>query len=253
MADAMSLLAVFVTGVAASTIGAMVGGGSLLSIPVLIFLGLPPHVAIATDRFAGLGAGVAALYRFFPSGKIVWRYVPALAVVSLAGSLVGAGALVRAEPGTLRVLLGVLLLVLLPLLFLRRDLGVATSKVCPGRLGVGVALYFAVQVLAGFVGGGTGTLIFYVLMSCFGITITQVAATQTVPFLVLTVSSLVVFAASGIVDYRTGLVLLAGTAVGGYLGAHMAVIRGDRWVRYVFAGVVLASALSLLFLGTTPG
>lgn len=246
MAEAGTLLAVFVVGVAASVIGAMVGGGSLLSIPLLIFLGLPPQIAIATDRFAGLGAGVTAFYRFLRAGRIVWRLVPALAVASLAGSLIGASTLVRAEPGSLRVVVGVLLIVLLPLLFLKRDLGLTPREVSKPRMRMGLALYFIVQILAGFFGGGTGTLIFYILMSFFGVTITQVAATQTLPFMVLTLSSLTLFAANEIIDYGVGLVLMAGTAVGGYLGAHVAIKSGDRWVRRVFAVVVIASATRLL-------
>ena len=83
-------------------------------------------------------------------------------------------------------------------------------------------------------------VVILILMSFFGITITQVAATQTVPFLCLTLASTAVFGASGIVDVRVGLVLMAGTAVGGYLGAHLAVRAGDRWVRRLFALVVVA-------------
>lgn len=150
MVDATRALAVFLVGIAASVIGAMVGGGSLLSIPLLIFLGLPRQVAIATDRFAGVGAGAAALYRFWPSGKIVWRYVPVLAVTSLAGSLIGATVLISVEPGALRGVVGALLLVLLPLLFPNSDLGVAPREVSSLRIRLGVMLYFLVQVLAGF-------------------------------------------------------------------------------------------------------
>jgi len=57
--------------VAAAVVGSMVGGGSLLLIPLLVFLGLPPQVAIATDRFAGVGAGVTAFLRFRSAGRMV--------------------------------------------------------------------------------------------------------------------------------------------------------------------------------------
>ena len=247
MPDMGTAIAVFLVGVAASAVGAMVGGGSLLSIPFLIFLGLPPQVAIATDRFAGLGAAATAGYRFWRARKIVWRYVPVLAVASLAGSVIGASALVRADPGSLDAVIGVLLVVLVPVLFLSRDLGVAPREVSLLRQALGLALYFLVQVLAGFFGGGTLTLIFYILMGFLGVTVTQVVATQILPFVVLSVSSLALFATRGLVDYRLGLVLMAGAAVGGYLGAHIAIASGDRWLRRVFAVVILASAARLLF------
>lgn len=61
MSDVIVLPLVFLIGVVTGTVGALVGGGSLLSIPMLIVFGLPPQVAIATDRFAGLGAAATAL------------------------------------------------------------------------------------------------------------------------------------------------------------------------------------------------
>lgn len=247
MSEAIHLVGVFGIGVLASVIGTMVGGGSLLSIPFLIFLGLPPQVAIATDRFAGLGAAATAFYEFKAAGKIVWRLVPVLAVASLVGSLIGAGALVNVDPESLTPVVGLLVLVLLPVLFLTPGAGVDSRVVSRRRERAGLALYFLIQVLAGFFGAGTGTLIFYTLMGFFGLTIIQAAATQVLPFFVLTISSLIVFAAHGIIDYRTGLVLMAGTAVGGTLGARIAIRSGDVRVRRLFALVVVISGARLLF------
>ena len=248
MSEVISLLPVFLIGVIASVVGTMVGGGSLLSIPFLIFVGLPPQVAIATDRFAGLGAAITALYKFWKTQRIVWKFVPILAVASLAGSVTGASILLNVDPDLLEPVVGILLLALLPVLFLTRDLGLEAREMSRTRIAVGLAIYLLVQVLAGFFGAGTGTLIFYTLMMFFGITIIQVAATQILPFMVLTVSSLILFALNGIIDYRIGMVLMAGTAVGGYLGAHIAITSGEIWGGgVVFAVVVLAAGARLLF------
>ncbi len=242
-----SLVVVFLIGVIAAVIGAMVGGGSLLSIPFLIFLGLPPQVAIATDRFAGLGAAVTAMYKFWRAKKIVWKLVPILAVASLTGSIIGASILLKANPDSLRYVVAALLLVLLPVLFLNPAIGVEPRDMSRRQRALGLILYFLIQVLAGFFGGGTGTLIFYTLMLFFGVTIIQAAATQVVPFMVLTVSSLILFAVGGIIEYRIGLVLMAGAAVGGYLGAHIAIKRGEIWVRRLFALMVVVLATRLVF------
>lgn len=246
MTEFYSLTAVFAVGVAASVIGTMVGGGSLLSIPLLIFLGLPPQVAIATDRFAALGGAATALCKFSLSNKIVWRFVPVLAATSLAGSLIGARLLVDAETQLLRFVVGILLIALVPFLFLKHDFGITRRGVTKQRIAIGHALYFLVQVLAGFFHAGTGTMIYFILMAFFGVTIIEVAATQMLPFIVLAVSSSIVFAAAELIDYSLGFVLMAGTAVGGYLGAHIAVRNGERWVRRVFVVVVLISASQLL-------
>ncbi len=243
MIETSALPLVFLLGVAAAVIGATVGGGSLLTTPVLILLGLPPHVVVATDRFAGLGAALTSLRRYSSAGKIEWPQVPALAALSLAGALIGASLLTRASPELLQNLLAVLLLSLLPLVLLSRSLGIEPHAVSARRRRAGLICYFASQLLAGFFSAGTSTLIFYVLISCFGLTILQAVATQVLPFLVLSLSSSILFAAKGLIDYRVGLVLMAGTAAGGYLGASIAVRSGEIWIRRAFAlAVCLASA-----------
>jgi uncharacterized membrane protein YfcA len=199
MSETLTLFAVFLIGVAAAMIGATVGGGSLLSIPVLIFLGLPPQAAIATDRLAGLGAAVTALYKFWKAGKIVWRLVPLLTVLSLVGSLIGATILINIDPSITRYVVGGLVILLLPVLFLKRDVGLHARRATRSQVIMGSILYLFIQILAGFFGGGTGTLIFYTLMLFFGVTIIQVAATQIIPFFVLTVSSTALFASHGFV------------------------------------------------------
>lgn len=247
MSEVSALPLVFLVGVAAAVIGTTIGGGSLLSIPVLVLLGLPAHVAIATDRFSGLGAGLTSLRRYARAGKIDWRHVPVLAALSLVGSLIGASLLTRATPELLQNLLAVLLLSLLPLVLLNRSLGLEPRAVSSRRRRLGLACYFGIQLLAGFFSAGTSTLIFYVMISCFGITIIQAVATQVIPFLVLVCSSSLLFALKGLIDYRVGLVLMAGTAAGGYLGASIAVRVGNVWIRRAFAlAVVVATARLLL-------
>jgi len=243
--DPFSIFAVFLAGLGSSVIGTMIGGGSLLSIPVLIFLGVPPQVAIATDRFAGIAAATTALYRYSGAGKVVWRHVPLLCLLSVIGALIGSTMLIRVEPEILQPAIAFLLVALLPVLFLNRNLGVAAREVTPRQLIWGFLLYFLVQILAGFFHGGMGTVIFFILMTFVGLTIVQVAATQMLPFITLATVSSILFAWNGLIDFRVGLVLMAGGALGGHLGARFAVRHGERWVRRLFVVMVLASATML--------
>lgn len=181
MNELIKLASVFLIGLIASVFGTMVGGGSLLSIPFLILVGLPPQVAIATERFGGLGQTIASFIKFLRSNKIVWKYVSILTVISLFGSLIGANILVRTDPKILHNIIGVTLIVLLPLIFLKRDLGIQSSEVGRNNIIVGSAIYFLVQIFAAFFGGGTGTLIAYVLMFFFGLTILEATATKIIP------------------------------------------------------------------------
>ncbi len=246
MPEVINLILVFVVGVVASFFGSMVGGGSLLSIPFLIFLGLPPQVAIATDRFGGIGAATTAFFKFWKAKKIVWKYIPLLAVISLAGSLIGANILLSVDPQILQKVAGILLLVLLPFVFFKKNIGV--ERVATSRLKKVFAsvIYFFIQTFTGFFGAGTGPFVFYTLIMGFGLSIIEAVATQILPLLVLSISSIVIFALKGIIDYKIGVILLAGMAMGGYIGAHVAVSKGSAWVKGLFAILVLVAALKLI-------
>ena len=111
----------------------------------------------------------------------------------------------------------------------------------------GFVLYFLVQIVTGFFGGGTGVIILYILMIFFGMTIIEANATNTIPWFVLAASSLTIFAMNGIIDYKIGTALLAGMAIGGYIGAHVALQKGDAWVKQLFALLVIAIAIKVLF------
>lgn len=243
----VNTLLTFLVGVIAGFFGSTVGGGSLLSIPFLIFLGLPPQVAIATDRFGGLGQAITALFKFWKSKKIVWKFVPILAVTSLVGALVGANLLLNIDTQSLQKVVGILLFVLLGFVLFKREVGEKRQNTSFLKLLIGCLIYLAIQTFTGFFGAGTGILVFYTLMIFFGLTITESVATQITPLLFLLVPSILLFASHHLIQYEVGLVLMAGTAVGGYVGAHFAISKGMKWIKPLFVLVVIISSIKLLF------
>ncbi|MCK4327045.1 MAG: sulfite exporter TauE/SafE family protein [Candidatus Diapherotrites archaeon] len=243
----ITLLLVLLAGVAAGFFDSALGAGGLISVPSLIFLGLPPQVAIATDRFGTLGQMTTAFFKFWKAKKILWKYVPILAAISLVGSLIGANILLAVDPNILQQIVGVFLLVLLPFIFLKQNIGVKRSKVPKSKAALGLLIYFLIMIFGGFFGQGTGPMIFYALTYFLGFTMIEVLATGIIPWFVLSISSLVIFALYGIIDYEVGIVLLIGMAVGGYIGAHVVLKKGDLWVKRLFILFVIISGLKLLF------
>lgn len=240
----ITLLLVLLAGVVAGFFDSILGAGGLISVPSLVFLGLPPQVAIATDRLGTIGQTLAALLKFWK--KIAWKYVPVLAVISLFGSVIGANILLNINPKMLQAAIGAFLLVLLPVIFLKQDIGVKHVKRGKSRALFGLAIYFFIMIFGGFFGQGTGPLVFYALTYFLGFTMIEVLATGTVPWLVLSVSSLMIFALNGLVDYRIGIVLLAGMTIGGYIGAHLALKKGNLWIKRLFVLFVIMLAAKLL-------
>ena len=107
-------------------------------------------------------------------------------------------------------------------------------------------LFFLVSFWGGFFGGGTGIFATYVLIFGFNQTFLEAAGTRKVPGMVLVCLPLALFALSGLVDWLPGLALMAGTAIGSYLGAGHGMRKGDGWVRGLFMVVAIVSALKLI-------
>lgn len=244
----MAPLLVLVIGTLAGFADSTIGSGGLISIPFLIFLGLPPAVAVATDRLGTLGQIGGALAKFWKTGKILWSYVPIFSVLSLAGALLGAQILLTIDSRSLEKVIGAILLIVLPLIFLKPNLGLEHRAVSRFKKGLGLIIYFLVKFYDGLFGTGAGPLSLYNSLFFFGFTMLEANATNLIPWLLLSLSSLAIFMLHGIVDYRNGVFLLVGMALGGYLGAHTALKIGNLWLRRLFVAVVIISGVKLLFL-----
>ena len=247
MSEFVTLLIVLLLGVIVGFFDSIIGAGGLISVPSLILLGLPPQVAIATDRFGLLGQTFSSLIKFWRAKKIVWRYVPILSAITLVGSLIGANILLSIDPKILKNFVGFILLILLPIIFLKRDFGIKREKISKSKKIIGFCVYLLIMIFGACFGQGTGPMVFYTLTFFFGFTMVEVLATNTFPWLVLAISSLVIFAVNKIIDYKIGVILLIGMALGGYVGAHVAIKKGDIWIKRLFVLLVIISAVKLLF------
>lgn len=247
MEEVVKLILVFGAGVFAAFIGAMVGSGGLISIPLLIFLGLPPNVAIATNKLGSLGLTAGAFIKYFKAREVQWNYVIPFALVGLVSAYIGANILVSLDNEVLSKAVGIILLVLLPLVIFGKKVGVHKRNTSKITKSFGFVVYFLVMIWGAFFGGGGGTLVFYTLITFFGFTMIQASATNKIPWFLLGVISLVVFALHGIIDYVYGVALLLGMFVGGYLGARTAIKKGNEWVKMLFVVIVVISSLKMLF------
>jgi uncharacterized membrane protein YfcA len=241
------IIGIFLIGLFAGFFDSLIGAGGLISIPALVFLGFPPQVAIATDRLGTLGQSVAAFWKFWKAKKIVWKYVVGLSVISFLGSVIGANLLLHTDTAILEKAVGALIVILLPFIFFKQGAKSGNQNVLQNKAVFGFILFFLIMILGGFLGQGTGPLIFYTLTYFLGLTMIEVLATTVIPWLILSLSSLIIFINSGVIDYRAGIILIVGMAIGGYLGAHFAIKKGNVWVKRIFAVFVLVSAIKLLF------
>jgi uncharacterized protein len=246
MEDIWKMILIFGAGTFASFIGSQVGGGSSIIIPMLIFFGIPPHAAVATNKLAALCGSSTSAYKFFKAKKIIWKYVLPLAVINVIGSLIGVRIFFEIDSDLLGKLVGVVILLPLPFLF-KKKLGLERRNVPKYMIYIGAVLYFLLTIWSGVFTPGSLTLMLYLLISFLGLTFVEAAATHKIPSIASRITLVTIFLFAGLVDFRFGIPLFASYIFGSYLGASFAIKKGNVWVRGLLAVVVVLSSVKLLF------
>ena len=232
-------------GVLSGFLNVMAGGGSLLALPVLIFMGLPGNVANGTNRVAIVAQNVSAFTSFFRKGYSELRTMLTLALCAVPGAAMGAYLGTQVSGELFNRILGGLMIVLLILMSRKqRDVAVVEK---PRRLVLGHFLMVAVGFYGGFIQAGVGFILMAVLYRVVGLDLVRVNAYKVFIIGIYTLVALAIFADKGQVFWLAGASLAVGTTIGGWIGAHFTVKRGERLIRVILNVVLIVMAVRLLF------
>jgi uncharacterized membrane protein YfcA len=235
----LSLMAVaFVAGF----VDAIAGGGGLLTLPALLAAGLPPHLALGTNKGQAVWGSGAALANFARKGLVDRTTAPGRFVAGFGGSLLGAGLVSLLAPAVLRPVVLVLLVVVGVALAVRPPLEV-TERHRPAWWVVALAL--GVGAYDGFFGPGTGTFLIMGQVWLLGYGLVRASAEAKVVNFASNLAALCVFAATGSVDWWLALPMAVAQLLGGVAGSQVAVRGGDRLIRWVVLAVVTALVAKL--------
>jgi uncharacterized membrane protein YfcA len=229
-------LIIFLVSLLGGAFGSLIGGTSILTIPVLILLGLPPHTAIGTDRFGIIGVGLAGWYKFQKKGIINYHIAWTIAVPIMIGSVIGSHIVLQIDEGTLKKIIVGTNIIMTAFILMNPRIGL--EKRATGIKGreyiVGIILCLVIGVYGGFYGAVSGTFILYTLVFWFRQTFIQSAANRMMGSVFMTVTASTVFIINNAVDFCFGTVMLAGCLLGSYIASHYAEKIGNVWVRRLF-------------------
>jgi uncharacterized membrane protein YfcA len=235
-------------GVIAGVLNILAGGGSLLTLPVLIFLGLPAAMANGTNRIAIFFQNVVAVGSFRQKGKLPLRLALLCTPSALLGSVVGARlAITISDILFKQILAGVMLgVVVLMVVDPARRLKLEAQRLTFTRSAALVVSFFFIGIYGGFIQAGVGFLIITALLA-HGLDLVRINAVKVFVVLCFTVTALVVFIQQGQINYFLGLSLAVGNSLGGWLGTKIAVKGGHGFIRKFVIVVVVVFAVRLLF------
>ena len=248
MTEPSLLTIAFLSAVAllAGTIDAIAGGGGLLTLPALLFAGLPPHLALGTNKGQSVFGSFAAMLRFAGGGLLDGRRALVTFPLGLAGSLAGAALVLVVPPDALRGVVLILLVAAAAFVALRQASrpGPAPAR-ATGGLAVAGAIALAIGAYDGFFGPGTGTFLIVAFVALLGDRLTAASAAAKVVNFASNLAAMALFASRGVVVWRLALPMAGAQLMGGWLGAHLTLQRGDTLVRRAAVAMGLALAAKL--------
>lgn len=241
----------FVVSLVANFFSALSGGGAgLIQFPMLIFLGLPFGVALATHKIASVALGLVATLRHFKEHHLERRFSFLILAAGLPGVILGASIILFIPERLATVLLGVLTLGLGLYSVLKPELGlIHKPKNREGRmLMVGVIGLFIVGFLNGSITSGTGLFLTTWLIHHFGLDYKRaVAYTLVLCGLVWNGTGALILGMLGTVAWSWMPALLVGSIMGGYLGSHVAINKGNLWIKRAFESITILIGLKLIW------
>ncbi len=244
--DWLQLLLLIGGGFLCGIINAVAGGGSFVSLPILLWLGLPPQIANATNRVGIVLQCAAGVATYHGHGVRPWRHLPPIALMAVPGAVVGAIIASRVDEGVFRWVAASLFIVMASTIFIepgRWTRAERSGKIKPALY----PLFFIIGVYGGFLQAGVGVLMLGSFVLFAGFDVVQGNALKFSLALAFTSFALFTFAQADQVRWIPGLVMAIGTIAGGSLGAKLVVKRGARWVRWFVLFAALAAAVKLIW------
>jgi hypothetical protein len=253
MPEVLTFPLVFLAAFVAGIMNVLAGSGSLLTLPALVFLGLPSPVANGTNRVGIVVQCLVGVETYRRGGKLDVDKAPWFVVPTLFGAIVGAWIATMLTADQMDTAIGVVMVSMLLVLIVDPKRWIKEESQLPeGRPPIWLlGIFFVVGIYGGFIQAGVGIMMLAALVLGAGYQVVEANAVKMLIALIFTSAALVVFVLDGSVDWAYGAFMAVGQGLGAFVGARFAV-NSDRagvWIRRLLMVVVTISAAK--FLGVT--
>ena len=240
-------LAVIGVGLLAGFINTLAGSGSLITLPFLMFLGLPANVANGTNRIAILLQNIVSVGGFRQKKILSYREGLLFALPAVVGAMAGARIAVHLNEEVMRRTIGILLVIMIFIILYKPSRWLKGKEIplTRKRKILLVILFFFIGVYGGFIQAGVGFFLLAGLVIGAGADLVKANALKVFIILLYTPLALAFFMYYHQVNYVLGLVLAVGNMTGAWLGTRVAVSWGPRFVRIILLLALFISAAKL--------
>ena len=238
----MVVVLLAITAFLAGIVDAIAGGGGLITLPALLAAGLPPHVALGTNKGQSVWGSGAALVAFWRAGRVDQRQAVLAFPLGLLGAAVGAELVLLVDREALRPIVIAMLIGAAVLLVIRKPSRDDDAMPAGRRyLAIAGVLAFTIGAYDGFFGPGTGTFLIVGFVALCGKSLTRATADAKVVNFASNLASVIAFGIAGVVAWNIALPMAAGQLAGGVVGARLAIRGGSKLIRVMV--LVVSGAL----------
>jgi uncharacterized membrane protein YfcA len=236
-------------GLFAGFVNTMAGGGSLLTLPLLIFLGLPPATANGTNRIAIIVSASSATLGFRSKNISSFPLSIYLGIAAFFGALIGSRIAVEIDGLLFNKILAIIMIVVVVLMVFKPNYKVdlLQARTTGKTLIWSMVAFFFIGIYGGFINAGIGFIIMLFLNYVNKLDLVRVNATKVTLVLIYTTAALATFILSGHIDLKYGIALAVGNAAGAFFASRYAVKKGEGVIKTVMMIMVVAMSVKLWF------
>lgn len=235
-------------GVFAGFVNSIAGGGSLLIMPLLIFMGLPSAEANGTNRVAIFIQNIFSVAGYRSKGVYVFPFAIYVAIPAILGAIIGSNIAVDIGDKVFNRILAIVMLIVMAISIFKPRLNLDPSEIInKKKTWMSVIAFFFLGIYGGFIQAGIGFLIIATLTSIHGFNMAKTNSIKVFVILCYTVAAVIVFYLEGKIRWEYGLILAAGNSIGAWVGSRWSVGKSDKLIRLILLVMVIALSIKLWF------
>ena len=226
------VIILLICGVIAGFINTVAGGGSLLTLPILIFMGLPSNIANGTNRIAIFMQNIFSISGYKSRGVSDFKYSSWLSVSALIGSIIGAKIAININEDMFNKILSVvIIIVVLSIIYNKKPFNINSENISIEKKIISVIMFFFIGIYGGFIHAGVGFLILSILSNYNGIQLSKANSIKVFVVFVYTFFALIVFIMENKINWILGINLGIGNSIGGWIASRWSYNKPDKIIK----------------------
>ena len=249
----LTIIFVCVAGFIAAVVDSIAGGGGLIALPAVIAAGVPPHLALGTNKLASSFASFTSMLTFIKSKKIYFPLVKWQIPCTLVGATIGARTVLGIDENYLKALIVILIFAVALYTTFHKNFGVNDDFIGLTKKNIiaGCIFAFALGFYDGFFGPGAGTFLIFLFISIYGFDFVQAAGNGKILNFTSNVSALVVFFLTGKILFVIGIPMAISMIIGARVGTHIAIRNGAKVIKPIFISIAVLLAAKMIYQAIT--